>query len=205
MADNSNDKVLYPENTSVCAEGFLFYKEEDAAAFETEQARIRMLEKKIDYSKPESVLRVYDRLIDEKIFTTVAGLIFIKKLRDFLVKNKAIDEAKIKPIPEYLTYSARDIAPRRPVRRVEAIKPKPSAALPCSVILNILLVLAIMVMFYVTLKSEQPNIFNYETALVNKYSEWDKELSEKEAMLREKELELKKITVISEQNENEEQ
>ena len=36
----------------------------------------------------------------------------------------------------------------------------------------IVLVAAVIAMFVITLKADQPNIINYETNLLNKYSYW---------------------------------
>ena len=50
-----------------------------------------------------------------------------------------------------------------------------------------MLVVVIGVLFYITTTGDNVNILNYENALINKYSEWSVELSEKEAELRKKE------------------
>lgn len=42
-------------------------------------------------------------------------------------------------------------------------------------------------MFAIAMKSDSPNILNYETAVVNKYALWEQELSEREQAVREKE------------------
>ena len=59
-----------------------------------------------------------------------------------------------------------------------------------SVLLNVLLVLAIAAMFMITLRSDNPNVLNYERALTDKYASWEQELTERERAVREKELEL---------------
>ena len=60
-----------------------------------------------------------------------------------------------------------------------------------SVILNVLLVGAIIAMFYISYVSEQPNVINYERALTSKYASWEQELTEREQVIRETERELK--------------
>ena len=45
-------------------------------------------------------------------------------------------------------------------------------------------------MFVITIKSDNPNILNYETALQNRYSAWEQELNDREKAIKEKELEL---------------
>ena len=52
---------------------------------------------------------------------------------------------------------------------------------------EMLLVIAIIAMLVITLSSDQPNILNYETALQNRYSTWEQELTERERAVREKE------------------
>ena len=59
-----------------------------------------------------------------------------------------------------------------------------------SVLLNVVLVIALIVMFWVTLQSETPNMINYRIALENKYAAWEQELTERESQVREMEREL---------------
>ena len=59
-----------------------------------------------------------------------------------------------------------------------------------SLIANIVLVIAVAAMFGIAMKSDNPNILNYETQLVNRYASWEQELTEREKVIREKEKEL---------------
>ncbi len=59
-----------------------------------------------------------------------------------------------------------------------------------SIVLNIALVVAVIAMFIISLNSEQPNILNYEKALVDRYAGWEQELTEREQAVREKERQL---------------
>ncbi len=45
-------------------------------------------------------------------------------------------------------------------------------------------------MFMIAVNSDNPNILNYETTIINKYASWDQELTERENKIREKEAEL---------------
>lgn len=64
------------------------------------------------------------------------------------------------------------------------------AGLCLSVIMNIVMIVAIIAMFVITLNSDQPNILNYERNLQNKYASWEQELTQREQTVREKEREL---------------
>ena len=49
------------------------------------------------------------------------------------------------------------------------------------------MVILVILLFAITLKSDNPNILNYEKALVNKYASWEQDLSERENKVREAE------------------
>ena len=56
-----------------------------------------------------------------------------------------------------------------------------------SLIINAAMVILVIILFTITLKSDNPNILNYEKALVNKYAAWEQNLSERENKVREAE------------------
>lgn len=181
------------ENSRI-AEGFSFYTEKDAALAAQEQKKIEYLEARMDYNNPESVLMLYSRAIRERIFKTPVGIIYLKHLQEFLMEQEEINPEEIVPIPMYVTFDGELREQTNPAKkRVQPSqkKSKKSNALPVSIILNIALVGAVIAMFVITLNSSQPNILNYEKNLVNQYSSWEQELTEREQVVREKELELK--------------
>ena len=45
-------------------------------------------------------------------------------------------------------------------------------------------------MFFIALFAKNPNMINYKTAILNEYSEWAEELTQREKVIREKEAEL---------------
>ena len=173
--------------------GFSFYTENDGRMAEAEQRKIEYLEERIDYTRPESILHVYDKAIQEQLFKTPVGLLYLKKLQDFLLKQPKIDPERVKAIPLYDTYAEIQQKTSEPnksnpqrIRQREQQK----ARFQISVVLNVLLVLAIISMFWISFSSDQPNIFNYERALQDKYASWEQELTAREQAVREKEREL---------------
>ena len=64
------------------------------------------------------------------------------------------------------------------------------AGIRLSVIMNIVMIVAIIAMFVITLNSDQPNILNYERNLQDKYASWEQELTRREQTVREREREL---------------
>lgn len=176
------------------AEGFFFLNAEDAATAAKERKQIEYLEKHLDYRYPEQVLALYERMLRERLFKTPVGMIYLKQLQNFLLDKPEIDSARVPMIPVYVPCTGLPVKKERPARRGgEAPRTeKPRAVWPrVSVILNVLLVVAVIAMFVMTLISDSPNVLNYRTAILNEYSSWQQDLLERERIVREKERELK--------------
>jgi hypothetical protein len=100
-----------------------------------------------------------------------------------------IPAEKIKPIPLYETFSNKTENNISIRRSIAARKPKVEykGRFITSLLINFVLVGLIAAMFVVSWKSDVPNIVNYRTAILNEYSEWEQELTEREKAVREAE------------------
>ena len=173
-------------------EGFSFYTDNDAELAEQERKKIEYLEARMDYSRPETILKIYDKAIHDRVFKTPVGLFYLKNIQDYLLNQETIEPEQIAPIPLFQVYGREIRKEQNVVRnRVQTSdkKRKPSA-LSVSVILNILLAIAIISMFVISLNAEQPNILNYKRVITDQYASWEQELTEREQTVREKEREL---------------
>ena len=184
------------ENNTLSVGGYLFYTEKDAQLARAEEQKIEYLEAHMDYSLPDSIRYIYEHTIQERLFRTPVGIRYLQKLRDFLLAQPGVEPGSIMDIPLYMTFDGElreYAAPARervvPSRKKDGDKEKNRFTL--SVILNVLLVGAIIAMFYISYVSEQPNVINYERALTSKYASWEQELTEREQVIRETERELK--------------
>lgn len=173
------------------ADGFAFFSNENAATAESEQKKVEYIEARMDYSRPERVLAVYEKAIEEKIFRTPVGIYYLRDIQRYLKQQPGIDQSRVSPIPLYFGYESRAREKTNPARnRVQpSKKDEKKTVLGMSIFLNVVLVLAIFAMFVITLNSEQPNVLNYERALKDKYAYWEQELTERESVIREKERE----------------
>ena len=187
---------MYSENNTLSVGGYLFYTEKDAQLARAEEQKIEYLEAHMDYSLPDSIRYIYEHTIQERLFRTPVGIRYLQKLRDFLLAQPGVEPGSIMDIPLYMTFDGElreYAAPARervvPSRKKDRDKEKNRFTL--SVILNVLLVGAIIAMFYISYVSEQPNVINYERALTSKYASWEQELTEREQVIRETERELK--------------
>ena len=173
--------------------GFLFQTEKEAKLAEVERKKIAYLESKVDYSKPEDILYIYDKTIKENVFSTPVGMIYLKQMQEFLLNQEGIDPASVVAIPLSHTYQD----PKKAQAKKEKIESRheqemgaKKSQLAVSVILNILLVIAMIAMFVISLNSDNPNIINYKQAITDQYATWEQELTERERQIREREREL---------------
>lgn len=169
-------------------DGYLFGSEEDAELARQEKKKIEYLEKHMNYQMPENVLRVYKKALAERIFKTPVGCDYLKRMQVYLRKCGVVDEEEIPPVILHSSYTARMRQSYSPARqRIRPSEEKKPVWPAISVILNIILAIGVASMFWIAIKSDNPNILNYETQIVNKYASWEQELTERERIVREKE------------------
>lgn len=181
-----------PSKTQIIVNGYAFKNAEDAALAETERKKIEYLRLHLKNAEPDKVHAVYTKAVSDNMFRTPVGLDFLKELRGYLVDDCDFSDDEVIPIPVETTYSDKIREKSSPAKkRIDPdTKKEKIPFIYISVVLNILLVIAVIAMFYITLHSDNPNILNYETAINNKYSYWAQQLTEEESELRRKEREL---------------
>lgn len=172
--------------------GFRFGSDKDAELAKNEQEKISWMEKRVQYEHPESVLSVYNKAIENRIFQTPVGFQYLQKLYSFLEENGLADQAESIPLHQVYSYDLNEkLKDHTAKRRVQPSQYRSlRATLRKSVLLNILLIFVVIAMFVITLTGKNPNILNYEQKLTDKYAGWEQELTEREAAIREKEREL---------------
>lgn len=181
------------DNSNYIVGGYCFGSAEDAEIARQEEKKIEYLEQHMDYGKTENTFLVYQKAIESRVFQTPIGWEYLKKLQRKM-KEQGKTEDEIPPVALYTVFAHRVgdqikvPAPRIPEKKKDTLKGK----FAISVLINILLVAAVGGMFFIATTSSNPNVLNYEKAIVNKYATWEQELSERENDLREREQELSK-------------
>lgn len=181
------------DKTDWVVEGFQFGTEQDAKLAKDESVRVKRLEEKIDYNNPEMIHAVYKKAVDNRVFKTPVGYEFLKKLQ-VILKEISDSKEEIADIPVQGVYSLRETT-NPAVERIKAsqAKPKPTKkeiGLRTLIFVNVVLVLLVALMFYISMTGSNATVLNYKRAVQNEYSQWEKELSERESAIREKEREL---------------
>lgn len=180
------------EQREYVVSGFAFYSEKDAGLAEQERQKIAYLDKHIDHADIQSVLAIYKKALEDRVFRTPVGLEYLRELQGELrARGEELGE-EVPPIPLWTSFA--DVRTKTsPARRRIQSMPEDGGkkeGLHLSVIMNIVMIVAIIAMFVITLNSDQPNILNYERNLQNKYASWEQELTQREQTVREKEREL---------------
>lgn len=190
---NIEEELKMADKTDWIVEGFQFGTEQDANLAKNEKLRIERLEERMDYDNPEVIYAVYKKAVGNRVFKTPVGYVFLKKLQKILEENPDF-EKEIQEIPVQGVYSLRESTAPAALRvKVSTAKPKPTKkmlGLRASLFVNVMLLLLVALMFYISMTASNPTALNYERAVQNRYSAWEKELSERESAVREKEREL---------------
>ncbi len=180
-------------------DGFSFADDADVSLASSEIEKIKYIAGKMNMDNPRGVLAVYDKLITSGIFVTPVGYEYLRTLQSYLYKCKDIPDDAVKEIPVPISYTrALNLRSEERDERIQAdrqmrtLRKTFRTEYKVSLIVNIILVIMVIAMFVITLKAENPNMINYRTAILNQYSEWEQELNEREAAIKQRELELEK-------------
>lgn len=184
--------------------GIAFTDAQQAKRASIEQKRIEILNEKLDYRDVEAVAKIYEKACENRTFQTPIGVGYMVRLHDWLVKNR-YDRIKNKyvivdydPAQMPLEHSEefqskikeRDMLWKN---RLDAQRQKEKAMrMKCrtSVIANVVLLLLVILLFVISQTGKNPTILNYRTQIINQYTQWEQELSEREAAVAQKEAQL---------------
>lgn len=180
-------------------EGFAFISEKEAEQAKKEREGIRYIKEKTNMSNPDMVLQIYNKMVREKMFVTSVGYAYLFDLQEYLRTNPYIKDEDIMPIEVVhpsIQESLKEEKHKHQVqmqemRKKAARKPVTDAELQnkykLSLLVNLILAISVVGMFLISATSRHPTILNYEEELINRYSAWEQELTEREAALREAE------------------
>lgn len=179
--------------------GFAFYSEQEAEQAKKELEGIKYIKEKTDMSDPEMVLKIYNKMVREKMFITSVGYAYLSDLQEYLRSIPFIKSEDIPPIQVVHPSLQESLKEEKQKHKEKLDEVKKKAAkqnkkksdaeqkYKVSFILNMILIISVVGMFIISATSSHPTILNYEEELVNRYAAWEQELTEREAALREAE------------------
>ena len=169
--------------------GYEFLAENDAQKASMDLSKRNLLEARVKASRPGDIKAVYEKSIENKIFKTPIGWEYLVGLRRKLLESGYKEEDLI-PIPLNVSMTRHSAMDSLNVKqRILPQEPKKEANFKTifSIILNIVLLILVGVMFYITVTAETDNIINYRKNITNRYAGWEQELSDREKAVREAE------------------
>lgn len=183
-------------NKTIIVDGFAFSDEAEAQQAKKEKEGITYISGKMDMEQPQMVLEIYNKMVEEALFETIVGETYLKELRDYLVSIPYLKQEEILPVP--VTHRQESGSVSRPVVRKPAAKKQTKrenkqtahdwewrAKLMTGV--SIVLAVCVIAMFAIQMSVGSPNILNYENKIIDKYAQWEQQLEEREAAVRERE------------------
>lgn len=164
-------------------EGYRFATVADAETARMELKKIENLEQKLDYRRPQNVLLVYNRAVDNRVFLTPVGFSYLQKMQRELLKW-GVPADKVRPVPLYATFSNKTANSRSIRLSIAQRHPEYQGRFLASLLVNIVLVVLVALMVLFAWNTDTPNIINYRQAIENEYSEWEQDLNQREQAVR---------------------
>lgn len=173
---------------------FNFESRETSEQTEREAKLIGKLLEKTDVSDPKNALRLYNRAVSEKLFSTMAGILFLMELRDTILESGLVTERALAPIPikepegkRSDVISERQFYQERKLQRLydgqKLLNKKFKIAIAALVII-ILGFIVINFRFEYTIFTYFTDYkANMEEELIDKYQNWEEELKAREEKL----------------------
>ena len=172
--------------------GYEFLSENDAQKASMDLSKIKVLEARVKASRPADIKAVYDKSIENKIFKTPIGWGYLIGLRQKLL-DSGFKEEDLISIPLNVSMSRHSALDTLNVKQM-ILPPEQKKTTDFktifSLILNVVLIILVGVMFYITITGETDNIINYRKNITNRYASWEQELTDREKAVREAEKKL---------------
>ena len=84
------------EKTSMVVEGFLFANEAEAAQARKEAEGVKYVKEKAQMDDPEMVLRIYNKMIQQRLFDTAVGYSYLKDLQEYLQSIRVVRDVDLR-------------------------------------------------------------------------------------------------------------
>lgn len=185
--------------------GFSFYDKNIADQASREVDAVDYLRNRLEGARPEVVYQMYQQIIQQKLFSTPVGYAYLKELRDYLTVTAGYEDSRVETIPVERNEADRKkyedgksrVAPEKsesPQKEKSERQQKNTPAMEkmqgrmhLLLGVNLCLVVVIIAMFAITMTSNNTTILNYENQIIDKYENWEQELLQREAELKERE------------------
>lgn len=181
--------------------GFLFEDEALAAQAKKEEEGVRFIKEKSALNNPETVLKLYKTVLQQKLFVTPVGLHFLMELQDYLLASNVIPNEEIpaintedfmKVVEDDATGSSKETFASG-TKKSAGKRKEYKTAFHVASFFAIVFGISVLGMFIIAeVSSDNVTILNYRNKIINEFEQWEQELEEEEDRLKEWEEELSK-------------
>lgn len=176
------------EKENLCVSGFVFETQEAAQKAKDELSGIDIVRSKMNIRNPQTVLEVYNKLIDKRLCKTPVGYSYLHDLQKYLQNSASISKEEIRDIPiEPIRRKVVDQFQKPAKEKEEGTGKKYKERYQTSIFINLILAIAVVIVLFLATTSGTPNMINYENNLIDKYESWEQELTERETAVKEQE------------------
>jgi len=184
-------------NTQQSLENFTFESRETYEQAKMEMEIIQQLQQKADLTDARTALKVYNKAVAEKMFSSIVGYCFLTDLRHVIIKNDLATEQTLPDIPvKEIVRKQRDTMPTRPAHGDRYQRLYEGQKLLNKKMKIALVAMVIMLIGFIIINFRfEYSIFTYftnykanmEEELINKYEYWQEDLEKRESQLEQKE------------------
>lgn len=171
--------------------GYEFNDENDYKKAKEELEYINGLKSNPDFNNDSAYkLELYNTLIEKEKFKTPVGFEFLRELQKSLYKNSSVNRENVRSIPyRHILHSGRpDDKPEvRDNTKNYRNYLKYKDLYIKMLILNIVLIITVVAMIIISNTSKKFDADYYRESIENDYVNWDRDLTERESILNEKE------------------
>lgn len=162
-------------------DGYKFNSEAEYNLAKSDLVKIKRLVKEMEDKKTEDILKIYNMVIKKNILKTQIGYNFLYGIRKKLLKNPSVSEEEIMLIDIRVSSEVQKDKKEnlKLLERNDEIKDK----FKCSLFVNLVLIIVIIVMFVISYNSKKFDETAYEQSIQDRYSSWEAALESKEADL----------------------
>lgn len=182
-----------PEINENTVNGFIFMNKRDMERAKREKETIDRINETLSSNDIDAILGLYRKAVSKRYFVTPVGLSYLSQVRQYLVENGRGDELPMIPV-----------IPIKPGVSEEALEEVKSELKSCNeeldkqlliknklIVAVVALLVCVIGMIFIVATSDNQGFINAEEKVLNKYSAWEEDLKEREALIREKEEALK--------------
>ena len=170
-------------------DGFVFLSVADAQTAAKEQKNIDIIRQRTPLSDPDAAYALYCKLIERKMFKTSVGYGFLYELRHYLIEDCGYAPSDLPNIAEVSKEGGDIFADIKRESLEDKIKLLRLTIKRLTIVI-IALVAIVVGMFAVAVINPNVGYVNTEHKVLNKYSAWEEDLTNREAIIKQKEKEL---------------